>query len=223
MVDISGRDELVELAGKGDRDGSGSQDISSKMRQAILARARARRDKSSSRTRTSDRGRVPRLGAQGVVAVVRGDQLVVEHRGLAGVLSRRGVAVEMSRDHKPMDDDARARIMKAAPAAGGRDRAPRALSRHRGSMEYKQGKSLPPQDQIVTAYPELMEQTLREGDEFLVLACDGIWTCSARSSAWFVRRASTRTSISKICEDLADECMAPDTKEAASAAITCPW
>ena len=216
MVDISGRDELVELAGKGDRDGSGSQDISSKMRQAILARARANGEIIELEDEDERPWEGPQAGSTCVVAVVRGDKLVVANAGDSrAVLSRRGVAVEMSRDHKPMDDDERARIVKAGGfVQEGRVNGSLALSRAIGDLEYKQGKSLPPQDQIVTAYPELMEQTLREGDEFLVLACDGIWDVLSSQQCVDSSRAriDADVPISKICEDLADECMAPDTK-----------
>ena len=59
-----------------------------------------------------------------------------------------------------------------------------------------------------------MEQTLRDGDEFLVIACDGIWdVLSSQQCVDYVRaRIDADVPISKICEDLADECMAPDTK-----------
>ena len=222
------RDELVELAGKGDRDGSGSQDISSKMRQAILARARANGEIIELEDEDERPWEGPQAGSTCVVAVVRGDKLVVANAGDSrAVLSRRGVAVEMSRDHKPMDDDERARIVKAGGfVQEGRVNGSLARSRAIGDLEYKQGKSLPPQDQIVTAYPELMEQTLREGDEFLVLACDGIW--DVLSSQQCVD-SSTRARID--ADDLSRKsakisrtsAWRRTPREAASAAITCPW
>lgn len=49
------------------------------------------------------------------------------------------------------------------------------LSRALGDMEYKQTKGLPPAEQMITAMPEVRTLDLQEGDEFLVLACDGIW------------------------------------------------
>ena len=49
------------------------------------------------------------------------------------------------------------------------------LSRALGDMEYKQSKDLPPEAQAVTAMPELKQTKLQPNDEFLILACDGIW------------------------------------------------
>jgi protein phosphatase 1G len=42
-------------------------------------------------------------------------------------------------------------------------------------MEYKQSKDLGPHAQMVTALPEVRHLPLERGDEFLILACDGIW------------------------------------------------
>ena len=49
------------------------------------------------------------------------------------------------------------------------------LSRALGDMAYKQSKELGPDGQMVTAVPEVRSLRLEPGDEFLILACDGIW------------------------------------------------
>ena len=48
-----------------------------------------------------------------------------------------------------------------------------ALSRAIGDFEFKKSAELPPEKQIVTAYPDVEEHTLTDDDEFLVIACDG--------------------------------------------------
>lgn len=219
MMDASGRDELTALAGKSSEDG-GPGEISNKMRQAILARARANGDPDVDfdDDEDSDSGpwEGPQAGSTCVVAVVRGDKLVVANAGDSrAVLCRRGEAIDLSRDHKPTDEDERARIMKAGGfVSEGRVNGSLALSRAIGDLEYKRSKTLPARDQIVTAYPELTEQTIADGDEFIVIACDGIWdVLSSQQCVDYVReRVDADQPLSKICEDLADECMAPDTK-----------
>jgi len=249
MLDISGKDELNELAGKSD--GNGGQnggDLSSKMRQAILARARANGDDIDFEDEDADGPwEGPQAGSTCVVAVVRGDDLIVANAGDSrAVLCRRGTAVALSRDHKPMDDDERARIMNAGGfVQEGRVNGSLALSRAIGDLEYKQSKNLSARDQIVTAYPEIKECKLEAGDEFLVIACDGIWdvltsqqcvdyvrvrldagdeflviacdgiwdVLTSQQCVDYVRvRLDADVQLSKICEELADECMAPDTK-----------
>ena len=158
MVHVSGRDELTELAGKGgDREGGGVNDLSSKMRQAILARARANGEVDVDLDDEDGRPwEGPQAGSTCVVAVLRGDKLVVANAGDSrAVLCRQGQAVEMSRDHKPMDEDERARIQKAGGfVQEGRVNGSLALSRAIGDLEYKQSKTLPPDEQIVTARGE---------------------------------------------------------------------
>jgi len=225
MIDISGKDELQELAGNGgDRDGGGGGGgggggLSSKMRQALLARARANGDDVGD-IGDDDEGAQhwdgPQAGTTCVVAVVRDDVLTVANAGDSrAVLCRRGKAVALSRDHKPMDDDERARIVKAGGfVQEGRVNGSLALSRAIGDLEYKRSKELSARDQIVTAYPEIHSEKISAGDEFVVIACDGIWdVLTSQQCVDFIRaRLRHDEPLSKICESLADECMAPDTK-----------
>lgn len=48
-----------------------------------------------------------------------------------------------------------------------------ALSRAIGDFEFKKSAELAPEQQIVTAYPDVTVHDLAEDDEFLVIACDG--------------------------------------------------
>lgn len=48
-----------------------------------------------------------------------------------------------------------------------------ALSRAIGDFEFKKSAELAPEQQIVTAYPDVMVHELGDDDEFLVIACDG--------------------------------------------------
>jgi protein phosphatase 2C family protein 2/3 len=51
-----------------------------------------------------------------------------------------------------------------------------ALSRAIGDFEFKKSPELPPEQQIVTAFPDVNQHDLHEDDEFLVVACDGTFT-----------------------------------------------
>jgi hypothetical protein len=48
-----------------------------------------------------------------------------------------------------------------------------ALSRAIGDFEFKKSAELPPEQQIVTAYPDVTVHETSDDDEFLVIACDG--------------------------------------------------
>ena len=48
-----------------------------------------------------------------------------------------------------------------------------ALSRAIGDFEFKKSADLAPEQQIVTAYPDVVVHEITDDDEFLVIACDG--------------------------------------------------
>ena len=49
-----------------------------------------------------------------------------------------------------------------------------ALSRAIGDFEFKKGADLSPEQQIVTAFPDVIAHEVSEDDEFVVIACDGM-------------------------------------------------
>lgn len=48
-----------------------------------------------------------------------------------------------------------------------------ALSRAIGDFEFKKSAELSPEQQIVTAFPDVTVHDITDDDEFLVVACDG--------------------------------------------------
>lgn len=121
----------------------------------------------------------------------------------------------MSNDHKPTLDSERSRIENAGGyVSWGRVNGNLALSRAIGDFEFKRTFDLPVEKQIVTAFPEVLEKNITEAeDEFLVLACDGIWDClSSQDVVDIVRRSvANGKELKDICEDLMDRCLAPDS------------
>ena len=49
-----------------------------------------------------------------------------------------------------------------------------ALSRAIGDFEFKKSADLSPEQQIVTAFPDVVTHEVASDDEFLVIACDGV-------------------------------------------------
>ena len=48
-----------------------------------------------------------------------------------------------------------------------------ALSRAIGDFEFKKSADLPPEQQIVTSFPDVVIHDFTDDDEFMVIACDG--------------------------------------------------
>ncbi|KVH98077.1 Protein phosphatase 2C [Cynara cardunculus var. scolymus] len=144
----------------------------------------------------------PACGSTACVAIIRNSQLVVANSGDSRcVISRKGQAEKE-------------RITKAGGFIHcGRVNGTLNLTRAIGDMELKKDKSLPPEKQILTANPDINTVELCEDDDFLVLACDGIWDCmSSQQLVDFVReQLKTETKLSAVCEKVFDRCLAPSS------------
>ncbi|KAF7391578.1 hypothetical protein HZH68_011121 [Vespula germanica] len=157
-------------------------------------------------------------GCTAVVAILKENELYVANAGDSRcVLCRDGQALELSLDHKPEDEPEMKRIRKAGGKVtfDGRVNGGLNLSRALGDHAYKQNTVLPPQEQMISALPDVRHITIEpERDEFMILACDGIWNfMSSQDVVQFIKTRLTEKydNISKICEELFDHCLAPDT------------
>ncbi|KAG6409682.1 hypothetical protein SASPL_127724 [Salvia splendens] len=157
----------------------------------------------------------PTSGCTACVAIIRENQLIVANAGDSRcVISRNGQAYNLSRDHKPDLEAERDRILKAGGFIhAGRVNGSLNLARAIGDMEFKQNKFLPPEKQIVTPSPDINIVELCGDDEFIVLACDGIWDCmSSQQLVDFIReQLKSETKLSAVCEKVLDRCLAPST------------
>jgi protein phosphatase 1G len=153
-------------------------------------------------------------GTTATVALLKGNQIVVANAGDSRcILCRNGKSLELSFDHKPEDDIETKRVVKAGGVVDedGRVNGGLNLSRAIGDHQYKRNTSLPAEAQMISAEPDLISETLTEQDEFLVLACDGIWnSLESEEVVQFVRsRLQAGLAPSVVCEQLCDACMAP--------------
>ncbi|XP_015513284.1 probable protein phosphatase 2C T23F11.1 [Neodiprion pinetum] len=142
------------------------------------------------------------------------------------VASVGGKAVPLSKDHKPSLRAERERI----EAAGGwvelnRVNGNLALSRALGDFVFKRNDRKSPQEQIVTAYPEVQRHQVTTDWEFVIVACDGIWdVMSNEEVVAFVRNRLAQGSQNgsdeegsmvdpeEVCEELMSHCLAPDAQ-----------
>jgi protein phosphatase 1G len=157
----------------------------------------------------------PTCGSTACVALIRDNQLIVGNAGDSRcVISRGGQAYNLSRDHKPELTAERERILKAGGFIHmGRVNGSLNLTRAIGDVEFKQNKYLTPEKQIVTANPDINIVELCDDDDFLVVACDGIWDCmSSQQLVNFIHEhINTEKNLSAVCERVLDRCLAPST------------
>jgi len=154
-------------------------------------------------------------GCTAVAALITPDgKILVANAGDSrSVLCVNGVAEPMSHDHKPVNRGENNRIVAAGGFVEfGRVNGNLALSRAIGDFEFKQNKDLSPEAQVVTANPDILTHQITAEDEFLILACDGIWDVySNQQVVDRVRRLlGERKTLSQVAEQMIDYCLAPD-------------
>eukprot|EP00978_Attheya_sp_CCMP212_P000660 scaffold1312_cov54-Attheya_sp.AAC.4 len=134
------------------------------------------------------------------------------------VLVRKKSVLPLSFDHKPTDPPEEARIV----AAGGKVSIKRvdgdlAVSRGLGDFSFKNRPDLPPDQQKVTCCPEiLVEPRQCSQDEFIILACDGIWDVASNESCAKLVHAildEGETDIGLVCEEMLDTCLERDSRD----------
>eukprot|EP01098_Paradermamoeba_levis_P014452 TRINITY_DN68_c0_g1_i2.p1 TRINITY_DN68_c0_g1~~TRINITY_DN68_c0_g1_i2.p1 ORF type:complete len:348 (-),score=86.50 TRINITY_DN68_c0_g1_i2:157-1200(-) len=128
--------------------------------------------KAFSKTDASMKETVPSAGACVVVSLLRqeGDKRVL-YTANAGdaraVLSRKGVAQRLTIDHKPTNEDEAERITKVGGfISNGRVNGMVAITRSLGDHCMKD---------YISGEPNLEVVELTADDDFLILACDGVW------------------------------------------------
>ena len=132
------------------------------------------------------------------------------------ILYKNNKVVKLSEDHKPDNEIERQRITNAGGfIINGRVNGNLNLSRALGDLEYKKNPKLRPEEQLISAMPDVREHLLEADDEFVVMGCDGVWEIlSDEEICRFVQeRLAVESKVSKVCEDLLDKCLAPDTTQ----------
>ncbi|KAI9282651.1 phosphatase 2C-like domain-containing protein [Sporodiniella umbellata] len=154
-------------------------------------------------------------GCTAVTALITQDNhIIVANAGDSrAIISTSGKAKPLSYDHKPTDQTEMDRIQKAGGFVEfGRVNGNLALSRAIGDFEFKQSEHLPAEEQVVTSNPDLIDHQITKDDEFIVLACDGIWDCmSNQEVVEFVHKGiKLGKRLEEICEDMMDHCLADE-------------
>ncbi|KAF7978516.1 hypothetical protein HWV62_45685 [Athelia sp. TMB] len=159
-------------------------------------------------------------GCTAVAALVTNDKKIyVANAGDSrSVISVKGEVKPLSYDHKPSSPTEKARITGAGGYIEyGRVNGNLALSRALGDFEFKKNYSMSAEKQVITADPDVTEHDITDEDEFLIIACDGIWDClTSQQVVDFVRlKVSEGKELTEIGEEMCELCLAPDTSSGA--------
>lgn len=122
----------------------------------------------------------------------------------------------MSIDHKPENAEEKLRIEKAGGfVEENRVKGVLNLSRSLGDLEYKQDQTIPVDQQMITCVPEIKVVKMSKQNEFLIVACDGIWDCLTSQEAVdmckdFLNSSQASGRLSVCLEQMFDKIIASD-------------
>ncbi|XP_021741866.1 probable protein phosphatase 2C 27 [Chenopodium quinoa] len=142
-------------------------------------------------------------GTTAITAMIFGRSLLVANAGDSrAVLSRRGMALEMSKDHRAC---CRNELMRVESLGGYVDEdgylnGQLGVTRALGNWHLEGMKDIDKKGGPLSAEPELKLVTLTKEDEFLIIGCDGIWEVFSNQNAVdFVRKRLQRHNDMKLC------------------------
>jgi serine/threonine protein phosphatase PrpC len=148
------------------------------------------------------------------------------------ILCRHGKAIPMTVDHKPALETERRRIRNCGGMVmNNRVQGILAVSRALGDFNFKDS-SKPAEEYVVSGTPEIFEID-RDEDEFLLLACDGIWdVMSNQQACTFVRKRLQQMArmkgltvdmklgmVERIASQVLDECLRLGSRDNMTCAI----
>ncbi|VEU34000.1 unnamed protein product [Pseudo-nitzschia multistriata] len=164
------------------------------------------------------RVRYERSGSTCCVVLVTPSHILCANAGDSrAILRRAGRVLPLSFDHKPNNAPELERIHNA----GGFVRCKRvdgdlAVSRGLGDFTYKGNEMLPVDQQKVIPNPEFVCYPRSKNDEFMVLACDGIWDVANNEQCGsFVQSLldEGEPDLGLICEEAIDTCLDKNSRD----------
>ena len=166
-------------------------------------------------------------GCTAVAAIVSPSHIVVANAGDSRcVLAKGGNMIPMSFDHKPYHAEETERIEKAGGCVSMRRvNGDLAVSRALGDFNYKQTPGIGPAEQPISSEADIKIE-IRDGyEEFLVIACDGIWDVMDNDEVTdYVREnllhyEDPSFPISNAACDIVDTCLVKGSRDNMSAMV----
>ncbi|KAL2464228.1 putative protein phosphatase 2C 13 [Forsythia ovata] len=161
-------------------------------------------------------------GTTAITALVLGKHLLIANVGdCRAVLCRKGVAVQLSEDHRPSCQLERQRVEDLGGTIEyGYLNGELAVTRALGDwyMKLPLGSASP-----LTAEPDVSQTLLTEDDEFLIIGCDGIWdVMSNQDAVSLVRRELRHTNDPQQCaQELVNYALMQETSDNLTAIVVC--
>jgi len=151
-------------------------------------------------------------GTTAVGALITDKYIIIANCGDSrGVICVGGSPALATQDHKPSNEIEKERIQNAGGSVMiQRVNGSLAVSRALGDFEYKNVEGRLPTEQLVSPEPEFyIKERNPEKDEFLVLACDGVWDVMSNEDIcqFISARMRVNENLETICNEVIDTCL----------------
>ena len=178
-----------------------------------------------------------RSGSTGVVVLLTPHHIICANAGDSrAILSTKNEVLPLSFDHKPSNDvevtrvendggfvrsgrvDGDLAVSRSFGDFGYKNCSERAAQQSRGSVSSLFGKIAGPKDHRVTVHPDILVHTRDPyNDEFVVLACDGIWDRLTNKDCADIVKSLVHdegeTDVGLICEEVIDTALELDSRD----------
>nr|XP_043623356.1 probable protein phosphatase 2C 27 isoform X2 [Erigeron canadensis] len=164
-------------------------------------------------------------GTTALTAMIFGRSLLVANAGdCRAILSRHGLAFEMSKDHRPGCHGERTRVESLGGfVEDGYLNGQLGVTRAIGNWHIKGLKESGDQVGPLSAEPELKLVTLTKGDEFLIIGSDGIWDVFRNQNAvdFVRRRLQEHNDVKLCCKEMVEEAMKRGAVDNLTVVVVC--
>lgn len=140
------------------------------------------------------------------------------------VLSRSGMAIEMSRDHRPFCIKERKRIESLGGYVDdGYLNGLLGVTRALGDWHLEGMKETSERGGPLSAEPELKLMTLTKEDEFLIIGSDGIWDVFTSQNAvdFARRRLQEHNDVKRCCKEIVEEAIKRESTDNLTVVMVC--
>lgn len=159
-------------------------------------------------------------GCTANVVLIVNDTVYVANAGdsRAVIFNNSKEVIPLSFDHKPDGEIEKKRIYNAGGyVSDGRVNDNLNLTRAIGDLEYKKNPALKPQEQIISAFPDVMQRKITNEDLYMLIGCDGIWeTLTAKEIFTFIEpkiKTAPEGKLSTVVEEMLEKLIAVDTMQ----------
>lgn len=153
---------------------------------------------------------IDRSGTTAVCAFISPENVYIANCGDSrAILCRNGMPIFSTQDHKPILPGEKERILNAGGSVMiQRINGSLAVSRALGDYDYKNVQDKGQCEQLVSPEPEIFCLDRDPADEFLILACDGIWDVMTNEDvcSYVQSRLKVESDLQKITNSVIDTC-----------------